>query len=126
MTKKLGNINISKAILKGLEGFEDVFEDYVESEDYKDLERKELQKSMAGDKYELQFFLEQENARLTCLEIFLTKKISLKKNFSQTKKLIFLQQERKQKIREKLFSEFIKSDSALQKNLAQFFNTHFG
>jgi hypothetical protein len=125
MSKKLGNINLPKEILQGLKGFEDVFEDYVESEEYKELERKEYENSKVGEQYELQHFLEQENARLTSLEIFLTKKISLKTNFSQTEKLILLQIERKRVLKEKLFNEFKKLDSPLQKNLAQFFNSHF-
>ncbi|MBC7540739.1 MAG: hypothetical protein H7281_18105 [Bacteriovorax sp.] len=125
MSKKLRNINLPKEILQGLKGFEDVFEDYVESEEYKELERKEYENSKVGEQYELQHFLEQENARLTSLEIFLTKKISLKTNFSQTEKLILLQIERKRVLKEKLFNEFKKLDSPLQKNLAQFFNSHF-
>lgn len=126
MSKKIGHINLPKEILQGLKGFEDVFEDYVESEEYKELERKEYENSKVGEQYELQYFLEQENARLTSLEIFLTKKISLKTNFSQTEKLTLLQMERKRALKEKLLNEFKKSDSALQKNLAQLFNSHFG
>jgi hypothetical protein len=124
MSKKLGIINVPKELL-GLKGFEDVFEDYVESEEYKELERKEYENSKVGEQYELQHFLEQENARLTCLEIFLTKKVSLKTNFSQTEKLTLQQVERKRVLKEKLFNEFKKLDSPLQKNLAQFFNAHF-
>ncbi len=125
MSKKIGNINLSKDAIRGLKGFEDVFEDYVESEEYKELERRERDNSKVGEQYELQHFLEQENARLTGLEIFLTKKVSLKTNFSQTDKLIQVQKDRRILISEKLFGEFRKSDSTLQKNLAQFFNSHF-
>ncbi|MDD4976051.1 MAG: hypothetical protein PHY93_16975 [Bacteriovorax sp.] len=125
MSKKLNIINLPKEMLQDLKGFEDVFEDYVESEEYKELERKEYDNSKVGEQYELQHFLEQENARLTCLEIFLTKKVPLKTNFSQTEKLILQQIERKHVLKEKLFNEFKKLDSPLQKNLAQFFNSHF-
>lgn len=125
MSKKLININFPKDFLQNLKGFEDVFEDYVESEEYKELERKEQGNSKIGEQYELQTFLEQENARLTSLEVFLTKKISCKTNFPQTEKLILQQMERKRVLKEKLFNEFTKPDSTLQKNLSQFFNSHF-
>jgi hypothetical protein len=125
MSKKIGHINLNKDVVSGLKGFEDVFEDYVQSEEYKEQERKERDNSRAGEQYELQHFLEQENARLTCLEVFLTKKIPLKTNFSQTDKLIQQQIDRKNILRIKLFGEFKKLDSALQQNLVQIFNSHF-
>lgn len=125
MSKKIGNIDLPKEVLDGLKGFEDVFEDYVESEEYKELERKDRENAKVGEQYELQHFLEQENARLTCLEIFLTKKISLKTNFSQTEKLMQQQIDRKKELKQKLFGEFKSFDSALQKNLSRLFNSHF-
>lgn len=125
MSKKIGNVNLPKEILEGLKGFEDVFEDYVESEEYKELERKDRENSKVGEQYELQHFLEQENARLTSLEVFLTKKVTLKTNFSQTEKLLKLQIARKRILKDKFFLEFKKLDSPLQKNLAQLFNAHF-
>nr|BDT28808.1 hypothetical protein BHI3_22740 [Bacteriovorax sp. HI3] len=125
MSKKIGNTNLSKEVLAGLKGFEDVFEDYVKSEEYKDHERKERENAKVGEQYELQHFLEQENDRLSALEIFLTKKIPLKMNFSQTEKLILLQMERKKVLKEKMSTELAKLDSPLQKNLAQLINSHF-
>jgi hypothetical protein len=125
MVKKIGKVSLSKEVLENLKGFEDAFEDYVESEEYKELERKERKETKIGEQYELQHFLEQENARLSCLEVFLTKKVSLRTNFSQTEKLLQLQMERKNLLKEKLSDEFKKFDSALQKNLAQIFNSHF-
>lgn len=125
MSKKIGSTSVSKEVFEGLKGFEDVFEDYVKSEDYKDSERKERENSKVGEQYELQHFLEQENARLSALEVFLTKKIPLKMNFSQTEKLILLQMERKAVLKEKLSDELIKLDSVFQKNLAQMMNSHF-
>lgn len=125
MSKKIGNTNVSKEVFDGLKGFEDVFEDYVKSEDYKDHERKERENTKVGEQYELQHFLEQENARLSALEIFLTKKIPLKMNFSQTEKLILIQMERKKILKEKISDEVIKLDSPLQKNLAHLMNAHF-
>lgn len=125
MSKKIGNIPLTKEALEGLKGFEDVFEDYVDSEEYKELERKERENSKVGEQYELQLFLEQENARLTGLEVFLTKKIALKTNFSQTEKIMQQQIERKKLLKEKMIPEFKKLDSAFQKNLIQVFNAHF-
>lgn len=125
MSKKIGNPNLPKEMLEGLKGFEDVFEDYVKSEEYKDNERKEREANKAGEQYELQHFLEQENDRLSSLEIFFTKKIPLKMNFSQTEKLTLIQMERKRVLKEKLSSDLTKLDSHLQKNLAQLINSHF-
>lgn len=125
MSKKVGNINITKDLVDNLKGFEEVFEDYVESAEFKDRERRQNENQRVGEQYELQHFLEQENARLTCLETFLTKKVPLKLNFSQTDKLIKVQLERKKVLKEKLLLELKKLDSPLQKNLAALFNAHF-
>lgn len=125
MSKKIGKTNVSDEFAENLKGFEDVFEDYVKSEEYKDNERKERESARAGEQYELQYFLEQENNRLSGLESFLSKKISLKVNFSQTDKLIQVQQKRKSEVKEKLTDSMKKMDSQLQKNLAQLLNSHF-
>lgn len=125
MSKKVISNPGNKELLEGLKGFEDVFEDYVKSEEYKDVERKERERTKVGEQYELQHFLEQENDRLSGLEIFLTKKVTLKMNFSQTDKLIRHQKDRKKLLLDKLGPELIKFDSQLQKNLAQLLNSHF-
>ncbi|MBC7428754.1 MAG: hypothetical protein H7336_09105 [Bacteriovorax sp.] len=125
MSKKIGDKLVSSEVFEGLKGFEDVFADYVKSEDYKDNERKERENTKVGEQYELQHFLEQENDRLSAMEIFLTKKIPLLRNFSQTEKLTLVQMERKRVLKEKLIPDLTKLDSALQKNLAQMINSHF-
>ncbi len=125
MSKKIKNTSLPKELVRNLNGFEDVFQDYVDNEESKEVERREREKNKFGEHYELQYFLEQENARLTGLENFLTKKIPLKTNFSQTEKLIKLQKENKRILKERLVKEVKKLDSNLQKNLGQFFNSHF-
>ena len=125
MSKKIGNKNVTKEVFEGLKGFEDVFEDYVKSEEYKEHERKERNNSKIGEQYELQHYLEQENSRLSALEIFLTKKIPLIVNFSQTNKLIILQMERKKVLKDKIGAKLIRLDSPLQQNLAHLLNSHF-
>lgn len=125
MSKKIGKHNVPGELLENLKGFEDVFEDYVKSEEYKEIERKERENTRVGEQYELQHFLEQENLRLRALETFLTKKIPLKVNFSQSEKLTLLQLHRKQELTEKLTAAMKKLDSPLQKNLAQLMNSHF-
>ncbi len=125
MSKKIGDKRVSTEVFEGLKGFEDVFEDYVKSEEYKDIERKERENTKVGEQYELQHFLEQENDRLSAMEIFLTKKIPLMMNFSQTEKLTLMQMTRKRVLREKMGPELTKLDSQLQKNLAQLMNSHF-
>lgn len=125
MNKKIGKHNVPGDLLANLKGFEDVFEDYLKSEDYKEQERKEREGTRAGEQYELQHFLEQENMRLRSLENFLTKKIPLKVNFSQSQKLLALQRLRKREVKEKLIQSMKKLDSHVQKNLAQLINSHF-
>lgn len=125
MSKKIGKHSVPGELFENLKGFEDVFEDYVKSEEYKEIERKERENSRVGEQYELQHFLEQENMRLRSLETFLTKKIPLKVNFSQTEKLILLQMDRKRELKERLIQSMKKLDSPLQKNLAQLINSHF-
>jgi hypothetical protein len=125
MNKKIGKTTVTGEFAENLKGFEDVFEDYVKSEEYKEIERKERENTRVGEQYELQYFLEQENNRLSGLESFLSKKISLKVNFSQTEKLIQVQMKRKSEVTEKLTDSMKKMDSQLQKNLAQLLNSHF-
>lgn len=125
MTKKIGDKRVSTEVFEGLKGFEDVFADYVKSEEYKDVERKQLENHKVGEQYELQHFLEQENDRLSAMEIFLTKKIPLMMNFSQTEKLTLVQMTRKRVLKDKMGPELTKLDSQLQKNLGQLMNSHF-
>jgi hypothetical protein len=125
MNKKIEKTNVTNEVAGNLKGFEDIFEDYVKSEEYRDNERKERENSKVGEQYELQHFLEQENLRLSNLEIFFTKKIPLKVNFSQTSKLTLVQMERKKILKDKLSTNLLKLDSEVQKNLASLVNSHF-
>lgn len=125
MSKKIGKHPVTGELLENLKGFEDVFEDYVKSEEYKDHERKEREHAKVGEQYELQHFLEQENERLKGLEIFLSKKIPLKMNFSQTEKLILHQLNRKKEVTARLSEQLTKHDSQFQKNVSQLMNAHF-
>ena len=125
MNKKVGKTLVSNEVAKGLKGFEDVFEDYVQSEEYKENERRDRENSKVGEQYELLHFLEQENLRLSSLETFFTKKIPLKINFSQTSKLTLIQIDRKKFIKEKLINQLRNLDSELQRNLSSLMNSHF-
>ena len=125
MNKKIGKKELNPEVTGNLKGFEDIFEDYVKSEEFRDNERRERENSRVGEQYELQHFLEQENDRLSGLESFFTKKIPLKVNFSQTPKLTLVQMERKGFLREKLSESLSRPDSHLQKNLAHLLNAHF-
>ena len=49
MSKKIGDKLVSSEVFEGLKGFEDVFEDYVKSEEYKDVERKERETTKVGE-----------------------------------------------------------------------------
>lgn len=123
MVKKFHKL--SQELTKELKGFEDIFEDYVEHEEEKERRRNEKTNLKSAENYELQNFLEEENARLSNIEIFFTKKIPAKVNFSQTENLILEQMRKKQELREKLLGEFLKPESILHKNLSSMFNSHF-
>ena len=112
-------------LAKELKGFEDIFQDYVESEEEKERRRVNREAAKSTENYELQNFLEEENSRLSNIETFFTKKVPAKLNFSQTERLIVDQMKRREHLIEKLANEFSKSESLLQKNLANMFNAHF-
>jgi hypothetical protein len=108
-----------------LKGFEELLKEVRSNEEYINLNLAEKGKEKAQFQYELQQFLEQENARLASLEKFLTKKVPAKKNFSQTEKLIIDQMERKKIVLDKTLPILTKLTSQIQQNLAQLFNAHF-
>jgi hypothetical protein len=120
MVKKQSQLPDS--VKKDISGFEEIFEDYLD--DQKLRERKH-DRSKKHETYDLQTFLEEENDRLVSLELFLTKKLPSKINFSQTEQLIVEQLRRKNYITEKLLESFGESESLLTKNLSQLFNSHF-
>jgi hypothetical protein len=123
MVKKFNNL--SAELSKDIKGFEDIFQEYVDSEEEKDKRRLEKNAAKSTENYELQNFLEEEHNRLTNIEVFYTKKMPAKINFSQTDKLLVEQLKKKNVLHSKLEIEFSKSDSQLQKNLSQMFNSHF-
>lgn len=123
MVKKLNKL--PPEISNELKGFEDLFEDYVESEAEKDRKRAEKETLKNAETYELQNFLEEENSRLSNLETFLTKKVPAKMNFSQTERLIVEQMKRKNLLKDLLAKELGNENSNILKNLAQIFNSHF-
>jgi hypothetical protein len=124
MVKKFNNL--SAELSKDIKGFEDIFQEYVDSEEEKDKRRLEKNAAKSTENYELQNFLEEEHNRLTNIEVFYTKKMPAKINFSQTDKLLVEQLKKKNVLLIKLEVEFSKPDSQLQKNLSQMFNSHFG
>lgn len=112
-------------ISKELKGFEEIFQDYVESEDEKERMRALKDGQRAAETYELQNFLEEENSRLTNIESFFTKKVPAKLNFSQTERLIIEQMRRKNLLKDSLSKELLKENTLVLKNLALIFNAHF-
>jgi hypothetical protein len=110
----------------GLKGFEEIFEVYLNTDEELARARREQDPNRNYDMYELQQFLEQENIRLGLIEKFLTKKIPAKINFSQTQKLIAHQVDRRKNLLEKTIPAINKLSSALQQNMSQLFNAHFG
>lgn len=109
---------MNKKKIPGLDGFEELFDDYSGVKSDSDSNR-------SNEQYELQHFLEQENTRITNIETFLTKKISAKTNFSQAEKLIFHQENRKNEVMQKTVPVIGKLSSSFQQNMAQLFNAHF-
>jgi hypothetical protein len=123
MVKKINKL--PPEISKELKGFEEIFQDFVESEEEKERMRALKDGQRNGETYELQNFLEEENARLSNIENFFTKKVPAKLNFSQTERLIIEQMRRKNFLKDTLVIELQKENSLTMKNLAQLFNAHF-
>jgi len=123
MVKKIKDI--PESLSREIKGFEELFSDYLESEESKERARKDRENQKGTEQYELQHFLEQENSRLTGLEVLFTKKLPAKLNFSQTEKLTVLQMQNKRDTLDKLILEVSKSDSLFLKNLQSMFNAHF-
>ena len=121
MTKK----NLPDEVVKGLKGFEEVFDDYLKDEEKRSMERWEKEKEKKGDQYELANFLEMEEKRIQHVETFLTKKVAQQKKFSQAEKLLRNQNERRQQILLKILPELLESNSKFKQNLSQLFNAHF-
>lgn len=116
---------MNKKKIRGIDGFEELFEDYLDKDEYA-AAKKDQELKRDTEQYELQHFLEQENARLSNIEAFLTKKIPAKINFSQTEKLIAHQKNHKKEVLQKLVPMIGKLNSSFQQNMAQLFNAHFG
>lgn len=121
MTKK----NLPDEVVKGLKGFEEVFDDYLKDEEKRSMERWEKEKEKKGDQYELANFLEMEEKRVLHVETFLTKKVAQQKKFSQAEKLLRNQKERRQQILLKILPELLETNSKFKQNLSQLFNAHF-
>lgn len=117
--------NLPDDVVKGLKGFEDVFDDYLKDEEKKSFDRWEKEKEKKGDQYELANFLEIEEERIASVEKFLTKKVSQQVNFSQVEKLIHMQAERKNLLYLKLLPELMGANSKFKANLSSLFNSHF-
>lgn len=115
--------SIPKHLKEEVQGFEEVFGDYIE--DAKKTNMSKRHATRVPEKNELQNFLELEIERLTSLDNFLSKKVSVLKNFSQTQKLIDIQINKKAILSEDLIERLKRPDSQLQQNLAQLINGHF-
>ncbi len=123
MVKKIKDI--PESLSREIKGFEELFSEYMDSEENKEKIRKERENQKGSEQYELQHFLEQENHRLTGIEILFTKKLPSKLNFSQTEKLTVMQMQTKRDVLEKIILEISKNDSHFNKNLQSMFNAHF-
>jgi hypothetical protein len=107
-----------------LSGFEELLEDFVSTENSKQLKR-EISESKNFDNFELERYLEIENERLSNLESFFTKKIPNKLNFSQSEKLSKIQTKRIEEIKEKINQKIDNFDSTLNRNLSKLFDHIF-
>ncbi len=117
--------NLPEELVKGLKGFEDVFDDYLKNEEKRKIERWEQEREKKGDQYELANFLEIEEKRIEAVETFLTKKVSQQLNFSQADKIANIQLERKKQLLLKIIPEIMSDESNLKKNLSAMYNAHF-
>lgn len=115
--------SIPKHLAEEVQGFEEVFGDYIEDAKKSNMNKRYASKT--PEKNELQNFLELEIDRLTSLDNFLSKKVSVMKNFSQTQKLIEMQKKRKEELTNEMIQRLKRPDSQFQKNLASLINSYF-
>lgn len=117
--------NLPDEVVKGLKGFEEVFDDYLKDEERRSMERWEKEKEKKGDQYELANFLELEEERICHIETFLTKKVAQQKQFSQSDKLINMQKERRRQLLLKIIPELFDQQAKFRENLARLHAVHF-
>lgn len=117
--------NLPDEVIKGLKGFEDVFDDYLKDEERRSMERWEKEKEKKGDQYELANFLELEEKRILHIETFLTKKVAQQKQFSQSEKLLRAQKERRHQLLLKIIPELLENSAKFKINLAKLHDSHF-
>lgn len=115
---------MNKKKIPGINGFEELFDVYLNKDEYAGT-KSDSESNRNNEQYELQYFLEQENTRISKIETFLTKKIPAKTNFSQAEKLITHQLNRKNEVMQKTIPVIGKLSSSFQQNMAQLFNAHF-
>lgn len=107
-----------------ISGFEELLEDYIITESSKS-KSKDLSEIKNFDSFELERFLEIENERLKNIESFFTKKIPNRINFSQTEKLLKIQEKRIEEVKDKLEQKIDHADSIFMKNLSRIFDHNF-
>lgn len=115
---KINKNKLPPELLKNLQGFEEVFEQFLQEEAKKDSEYLQKENDKINEQYELTKFLEDESKRVRLLNDFFAKKIPLKVTNNQTEILFQIQQQKKLIEKEKLISKLLESDSPLLTNLA--------
>lgn len=115
---------IPKHLSEDIKGFEDIFSDYLE-DNHKSSSTNEMINAKIAEQHELHHFLELEIKRLTFLDNFLSKKISILKNFSQTKKLIEEQKKKRTFVKDSLLQALNSPEHRLHQNLKALMKSHF-
>ena len=112
---------MSKKVPDHLKGFEEVMDEFS------DALKPKMPKGSAKthNAHESQRFLEQELERLTLLDNFLSKKILLMKNFSQTEELIKVQEAKIIEKKNEIIRKVNVNHQRVHQNLAFLMDTHF-
>ena len=121
--KKLSNLTENQK--KELKGFEEVVDLVIEDSDRKEIERSKKDIEKRGDLHELYNFLEHEKTRLSRIDSFFSSKVDNLGENAQTQVLIKRQYSRIEQAKETLLPKLSQTDSSLQKQLRQIFNSAF-
>lgn len=121
--KKLSNLTDNQK--KDLKGFEEVIDLVIEDGERKELERSKKEIEKHGDLHELYNFLENEKSRLSRIDSFFSSKIDNLGGNAQTKSLTKKQFLKIEQLKKTLLPKLVHSESVLQKQLRQIFNSAF-
>lgn len=117
MAKKIRRVSSDK--MKELDGFEEVFDLFESSTEFKE---GPIDPRSGDDTFELYNFLENENKRLQLLDQLYSSKIKTLKRHPQSAKLLKEQELKKQQLLNQLIPLVASHDSAFNEEMERLFN----